>query len=185
VARLRDRGAPVRRGGGRLTAASETGPSPAGERVKAGAGITGAFTTSARSDGKMQVACNDVQLYYYATDTKAGNVNGRASTTSGSWPRPDPATGIATAAGGHAFMAGLLGRPWRPGRLILAASARSYATCRAGGDFPERSRLLARGQILTEESVQACLAANSAGGPVTQSPDEWMATPRRAVQVRR
>jgi predicted lipoprotein with Yx(FWY)xxD motif len=49
----------------------------AGEQVKAGAGITGAFTTFARSDGTMQVAYKGAPLYYYATDTKAGDVTGQ------------------------------------------------------------------------------------------------------------
>ena len=49
----------------------------AGEQVKAGAGITGALTTFARSDGTMQVAYKGAPLYYYATDTKAGDVTGQ------------------------------------------------------------------------------------------------------------
>ena len=49
----------------------------AGEQVKAGAGITGAFTTFARSDGTMQVAYKGAPLYYYATDKKAGDVIGQ------------------------------------------------------------------------------------------------------------
>src|SRR5207247_5594730 len=49
----------------------------AGEQVKAGAGITGTLTTFARADGKMQVAYNGAPLYYYATDTKAGDVMGQ------------------------------------------------------------------------------------------------------------
>jgi predicted lipoprotein with Yx(FWY)xxD motif len=49
----------------------------AGEQVKAGTGVTGALTTFARADGKMQVAYNGAPLYYYATDTKAGDVMGQ------------------------------------------------------------------------------------------------------------
>jgi predicted lipoprotein with Yx(FWY)xxD motif len=49
----------------------------AGEQVKAGAGVTGALTTFARSDGTMQVAYKGAPLYYYATDTKAGDVTGQ------------------------------------------------------------------------------------------------------------
>jgi predicted lipoprotein with Yx(FWY)xxD motif len=49
----------------------------AGEQVKAGAGITGALTTFSRSDGTMQVAYKGAPLYYYATDTKAGDVMGQ------------------------------------------------------------------------------------------------------------
>jgi predicted lipoprotein with Yx(FWY)xxD motif len=49
----------------------------AGEQVKAGAGITGTFTTFARPDGSMQVAYKSAPLYYYASDAKAGDVTGQ------------------------------------------------------------------------------------------------------------
>jgi predicted lipoprotein with Yx(FWY)xxD motif len=48
-----------------------------GEQVKAGAGITGTFTTFARADGSMQVAYKSAPLYYYASDAKAGDVTGQ------------------------------------------------------------------------------------------------------------
>jgi predicted lipoprotein with Yx(FWY)xxD motif len=49
----------------------------AGEQVKGAAGVTGTFTTIARSDGSMQVTYNGAPLYYYGADTKAGDVNGQ------------------------------------------------------------------------------------------------------------
>jgi predicted lipoprotein with Yx(FWY)xxD motif len=48
-----------------------------GEKVKAGAGVTGKLTTFARSDGKMQVAYNGAPLYYFASDAKAGDIMGQ------------------------------------------------------------------------------------------------------------
>ena len=49
-----------------------------GESVKAGDGVTGALTTTKRSDdGKMQVTYNGIPLYYFAKDAKAGDINGQ------------------------------------------------------------------------------------------------------------
>lgn len=48
-----------------------------GEKVRAGAGVTGKLTTFARSDGKMQVAYNGAPLYYFASDAKAGDIMGQ------------------------------------------------------------------------------------------------------------
>ena len=48
-----------------------------------GAGVTGALTTFARPDGKMQVAINGLPLYYYAGDTKAGDTSGQGK--NGKW----------------------------------------------------------------------------------------------------
>ena len=42
-----------------------------------GSGVTGALTTFARPDGKMQVAINGLPLYYYAADAKAGDTTGQ------------------------------------------------------------------------------------------------------------
>lgn len=48
------------------------------ETVTAGSGVTGALATITRSDdGKKQVTYNGVPLYYYAGDTKAGDVTGQ------------------------------------------------------------------------------------------------------------
>ncbi len=49
----------------------------AGETPIAGAGVTGALGTITRSDGTMQVTYMGAPLYYYAGDTKAGDVNGQ------------------------------------------------------------------------------------------------------------
>jgi predicted lipoprotein with Yx(FWY)xxD motif len=48
-----------------------------GEKVKAGAGVTGKLATFARADGTMQVAYNGAPLYYFASDTKAGDIMGQ------------------------------------------------------------------------------------------------------------
>ncbi|HEY3071701.1 MAG TPA: hypothetical protein VGJ46_02700, partial [Candidatus Limnocylindrales bacterium] len=48
-----------------------------GEKVAAGAGVSGKLTTFARADGTMQVAYNGAPLYYYAPDQKAGDVMGQ------------------------------------------------------------------------------------------------------------
>jgi plastocyanin/predicted lipoprotein with Yx(FWY)xxD motif len=49
-----------------------------GESVTAGTGVTGALTTITRADdGKQQVAYNGIPLYYFAKDTKAGDINGQ------------------------------------------------------------------------------------------------------------
>ena len=48
-----------------------------GEKVKAGAGVTGKLTTFARADGTMQVAYNGAPLYYFASDSKAGDIMGQ------------------------------------------------------------------------------------------------------------
>jgi predicted lipoprotein with Yx(FWY)xxD motif len=53
------------------------------DTLKAGDGVTGKLTTFARPDGKMQVAYNDIPLYYYAADTKAGDTTGQGK--GGKW----------------------------------------------------------------------------------------------------
>src|SRR5262245_23041276 len=63
-----------------------------GESVKAGDGVTGALTTFARSDGKMQVAINGLPLYYFAKDSKAGDTSGQG--LNGKWFAASP-TGAA------------------------------------------------------------------------------------------
>lgn len=67
----------------------------AGESVKAGDGVTGALTTFARADGKMQVAINGMPLYYFAKDTKAGDTGGEG--IGGKWFVASP-SGAAPAA---------------------------------------------------------------------------------------
>ena len=67
----------------------------AGETVKAGDGVTGALTTFARADGKMQVAINGMPLYYFKNDAKAGDTNGQG--LNGKWFVASPA-GAAPAA---------------------------------------------------------------------------------------
>jgi predicted lipoprotein with Yx(FWY)xxD motif len=60
-----------------------------------GAGVTGALTTFARADGKMQVAINGIPLYYFAGDTKAGDTTGQGK--AGKWFVASP-TGSAPSA---------------------------------------------------------------------------------------
>jgi len=49
----------------------------AGETVKGGDGVTGAFTTIARQDGSMQVVYAGHPLYYFSGDAAAGDTNGQ------------------------------------------------------------------------------------------------------------
>jgi predicted lipoprotein with Yx(FWY)xxD motif len=53
------------------------------DTLKPGDGVTGALTTFARPDGTMQVAYNGIPLYYFAADTKAGDVTGQGK--AGKW----------------------------------------------------------------------------------------------------
>jgi predicted lipoprotein with Yx(FWY)xxD motif len=72
----------------------------ADESVKAGEGVTGALTTFARADGKMQVAINGLPLYYFAKDAKAGDTNGQG--LNGKWFAADPAGTVPAASGAPA-----------------------------------------------------------------------------------
>ena len=74
-----------------------------GETVKAGDGVTGALTTFARADGKMQVAINGLPLYYFAKDTKAGDTNGQG--LNGKWFAANPAGTVPAASGAPASAA--------------------------------------------------------------------------------
>lgn len=49
----------------------------AGETPVAGAGVTGTLATFTRSDGSAQVSYNGAALYYFASDTKAGDATGQ------------------------------------------------------------------------------------------------------------
>jgi predicted lipoprotein with Yx(FWY)xxD motif len=48
-----------------------------GETVKAGDGVTGTFASVKRDDGKMQVTYDGAPIYYFAKDTKAGDLAGQ------------------------------------------------------------------------------------------------------------
>jgi predicted lipoprotein with Yx(FWY)xxD motif len=58
------------------------------ETVKAGDGVTGKLGTITRDDGKKQVTYNDVPLYYFAGDSKAGDTNGQG--IAGKWSVVNP-----------------------------------------------------------------------------------------------
>jgi len=49
----------------------------AGGSPKAGTGVGGTFATTKRADGGEQVTYNGAPLYYFAADTKAGDVTGQ------------------------------------------------------------------------------------------------------------
>lgn len=53
------------------------------DTLKAGDGVTGTLTTFARPDGTMQAAYNGIPLYYFAADTKAGDLTGQGK--AGKW----------------------------------------------------------------------------------------------------
>jgi predicted lipoprotein with Yx(FWY)xxD motif len=59
-----------------------------------GDGVTGALTTFARADGKLQVAINGRPLYYFAADSKAGDTKGEGF--AGKWFVATP-TGVTAA----------------------------------------------------------------------------------------
>lgn len=54
-----------------------------GETVTAGDGVTGTLGSITRDDGTKQVAYNNVALYYFAGDQKAGDTNGQG--VGGKW----------------------------------------------------------------------------------------------------
>lgn len=49
----------------------------AGDTIKGGDGVTGTLATIKRDDGSMQVTYQGAPLYYFAPDTKAGDVSGQ------------------------------------------------------------------------------------------------------------
>lgn len=49
----------------------------AGEKVTAGDGVTGKFTTFKRDDGSTQMAYNGAPLYYFVADQAAGDTSGQ------------------------------------------------------------------------------------------------------------
>ncbi len=67
------------------------------DTLKAGDGVTGALTTFARADGKMQVAYSGKPLYYYAADSKAGDTTGQG--VGGKWYVATPTGAAASPAG--------------------------------------------------------------------------------------
>ena len=54
-----------------------------GAAPQAGSGVTGAFGVITRSDGLVQVTYNHMPLYYYKSDTKAGDTKARLSAAFG------------------------------------------------------------------------------------------------------
>jgi predicted lipoprotein with Yx(FWY)xxD motif len=72
-----------------------------GAAPAAPAGVSGALTTFARTDGSMQLAINGLPLYYFAPDTKAGDTTGEG--VGGVWfvARPDGAKPSPSAASAY------------------------------------------------------------------------------------
>ena len=108
------------------------------QTVKAGDGVTGTFATVKRDDGTTQVTYAGAPIYYFAKDTKAGDVTGQG--VGGVWF-------VAAVAGGPGGADGLrcaglrrrvrCGRRWNTGedhRLRLrpgnASTSRSVAASR-------------------------------------------------------
>jgi predicted lipoprotein with Yx(FWY)xxD motif len=60
----------------------------AGASATAGTGVTGTLATSARADGSMQVTYNGKPLYYFASDSKAGDTGGNG--VAGVWSVAKP-----------------------------------------------------------------------------------------------
>jgi predicted lipoprotein with Yx(FWY)xxD motif len=69
----------------------------ADDTLKAGDGVTGALTTFARPDGKMQVAYDGRPLYYFAADSKAGDTTGQG--VGGKWYVATPSGAAASPSG--------------------------------------------------------------------------------------
>jgi predicted lipoprotein with Yx(FWY)xxD motif len=75
-----------------------------GETPIAGAGVTGTLATFTRSDGSTQVSYNGAALYYFASDSKAGDATGQGkgdffvATPSGASGSPAATTGASPAA---------------------------------------------------------------------------------------
>lgn len=83
----------------------------AGDTIKGGGDVTGTFATIKRDDGSMQVTYQGAPLYYFAPDTKAGDVSGQgvggvwfvAATAGGpGGPAALPSSGSSPAAQGNA-----------------------------------------------------------------------------------
>ena len=68
-----------------------TSGSPAGE------GVTGKLGTISTPDGKKQVTLNGMPLYYFAKDTKPGDILGQG--VGGVWYLSDPSGAMIKAAG--------------------------------------------------------------------------------------
>ncbi len=71
----------------------------AGQNAVAGTGVTGALGTFTRADGTTQVTYNGLPLYYWVSDTKAGDTTGQGiggfvvASVSGSPAAPSPSSG--------------------------------------------------------------------------------------------
>jgi predicted lipoprotein with Yx(FWY)xxD motif/plastocyanin len=78
-----------------------------GEEASAGPGVTGSIGTTTRDDGTTQVTYDGAPLYYFAGDTKAGDVNGQG--INGVWfvVPPSGPTGSPAAGGGAPATSGV------------------------------------------------------------------------------
>lgn len=99
-----------------------------GESIAAGDGVSGTLATITRADdGKMQVTYNGIPLYYFASDTTAGDINGQGR--NGVWFLVGPTS---TAQGGQITGGVGQGQASVPAPATAAPSAASVGGGRYG-----------------------------------------------------
>ena len=126
------------------------------ESVTAGDGVTGTLATIKRADdGKVQVTYNGIPLYYFASDTKAGDINGQG--VNGVWYLVAPAS---TAQGGH--IAGGVGQGAAPS--AAPSSTPSPSPSPSSGGYGYRGSPTATPRPASSQSASA-----AAGGTPSAS----------------
>jgi predicted lipoprotein with Yx(FWY)xxD motif len=133
-------------------------------KPKAGAGArAGLLGTSRRADRRTQVTYHGHPLYYFAGDTRAGDVKGEALTGFGGRWDPVSATGTAVRKGATAKAAGAYST--RPLQLNVITPTQS-GRAGAGGSFNVDLSLQAR-----NPGANALLSATNGYKPFFNSPD--------------